>query len=89
MLPAAKDVDATQVDAFLTRLTNLRAESFLAPNDKTKTGLEEPAAIVVVKFDEGKKQERVVFGKVDSDAFASRPGEPGPRRCPPSISTRP
>ncbi len=77
-LPAAKDVDASKIDTFLTRLSNLRAESFLAPDDKkTKTGLDAPVAIVVVKFDDGKKQERVAFGKVDSDVYASRAGEPG------------
>ena len=78
VLPAAKDVDASKIDTFLTRLSNLRAESFLAPDDKkTKTGLDAPAAIVVVTFDEGKKRERVLFGKVDSDVYASRAGEPG------------
>lgn len=76
-LPAAKDVDAAKIDTFLTRLSNLRAESFLAPDDKTKTGLDAPAAIVVVRFEDGKKQERVVFGKVGADVYASRAGEPG------------
>jgi hypothetical protein len=75
--PAAKDVDATKMDTFLTRLSNLRAQTFLAPADKTKTGLDAPAAIIIVKFDDGKKQERVVFGRVGSDVFASRPDEPG------------
>jgi len=76
--PTAKDVDATKFDSFLTRLSNLRAQSFLDPKDKTtKTGLDAPAAVVVVKFDDGKKQERVVFGKVGTDVFASRAGEPG------------
>lgn len=78
--PAAKDVDNTKMDTFLTRLSNLRAQSFLAPDDKTKTGLDKPAAVVVVTFDEGRKQERVVFGKGDTDMFASRPGEPGAAR---------
>jgi hypothetical protein len=77
VLPAAKDVDAAKIDTFLTRLSNLRAESFLAPDDKSKTGLDAPAAIVVVRFEDGKKQERVVFGKVGTDVFASRAGEPG------------
>jgi hypothetical protein len=78
VLPVAKDVDATKLDSFLTRLSNLRAQSFLEPNDKaTKTGLDAPAAVIVVKFDEGKKQERVAFGKVGSDVFASRAGEAG------------
>ena len=31
----------------------------------------------LVKFDDGKKEERVTFGKVDNDVFVSRPGEPG------------
>jgi len=76
--PAAKDVDATKLDPFLTRLSGLRAQSFLDPSDKTtKTGLDSPAAVVVVRFDEGKKQERVVFGKADTDVFASRSGEAG------------
>jgi hypothetical protein len=32
---------------------------------------------VYAKFDDGKKEERVVFGKSGSDVYASRPGEPG------------
>jgi hypothetical protein len=33
--------------------------------------------VVAVKFDDGKKDERVTFGKSDTDAYAARPGEPG------------
>jgi hypothetical protein len=80
VLPAAKDIDAAKLDSFLTRLSNLRAQSFLEPNDKTKTGLDAPAAIVTVKFDDGKRQERVAFGKVGTDVFASRTGEAGVAR---------
>ena len=36
-----------------------------------------PALVVFAKFEDGKKEERVTFGKTDSDAYASRPGEPG------------
>jgi hypothetical protein len=36
-----------------------------------------PALTVLAKFDDGKKEERVTFGKVDTDVFAARPGEPG------------
>ena len=32
---------------------------------------------VFVKFEDGKKEERVTFGKVENDAYAARPGEPG------------
>ena len=30
-----------------------------------------------VKFDDGKKEERVTFGQAGSDVYVSRPGEPG------------
>jgi hypothetical protein len=32
---------------------------------------------VTVKFDEGKKDEKVTFGQEGNDVFAVRPGEPG------------
>jgi hypothetical protein len=32
---------------------------------------------VYVKFDDGKKEERVSFGQSGSDVFALRPNEPG------------
>jgi hypothetical protein len=44
---------------------------------KAKTGAESAVAIVTAKFDEGRKEERVVFGKVGADVFAVRAGEPG------------
>ncbi len=73
--PSAKDVDVTAFEGFLSKLSNLRAQSFDATT--AKTGLDKPAAVVTVQFDDGKKQERVTFGKQDADVFASRPGEPG------------
>ena len=73
--PNAKDVDKDKMDALLSRLSNMRAASFV--ESTAKTGLDKPALTVSVKFDDGKKEERVTFGKVDNDVFASRPGEPG------------
>jgi hypothetical protein len=32
---------------------------------------------VSIKFEEGKKEERVTFARAGSDAFATRTGEPG------------
>lgn len=75
--PTARDVDAAKMDTLLSKLSNLRAQSFTDPTAKTKTGLDKPAATFVARFDEGKKEERVIFGKVDSDVFAARPGEEG------------
>ncbi len=44
---------------------------------RSKTGLDKPALTVVVKFEDGKKEERVTFGQHGNDVFALRPGEPG------------
>jgi hypothetical protein len=32
---------------------------------------------VSVKFEDGKKEEKVTFGQSGSDVYVSRPGEPG------------
>jgi len=32
---------------------------------------------VVVKYDEGKKEDRASFGQAGNDVFVSRPGKPG------------
>jgi uncharacterized protein DUF4340 len=73
--PAARDVDQAKVDALLTKLSGLRAQSF--PDAKTKTGLDKPALTVVAKYDEGKNEERLTFGKSGADVFAARKDEPG------------
>ncbi|MEO8259305.1 MAG: DUF4340 domain-containing protein [Acidobacteriota bacterium] len=73
--PTAGDVDKDKVDSLLSRLSNMRAASFVAAS--AKTGVDMPAMTVVAKFDDGKKEERVTFGKVDNDVYAARPGEPG------------
>ena len=75
--PAAKDMDAAQFDTFLAKLSSVRAESFLEAGSKTKTGLDTPVMTVVVKFDEGKKEEKVTFGKDGNDVYASAAGQPG------------
>ena len=71
--PAAKDADATKVDALTSALTSARATGFV---DKT-TALDKPELTVTLKYDDGKKQERVVFGRQGSDAFARRDGDVG------------
>jgi hypothetical protein len=73
--PAAKDVDQGKMDGLLSKLSNLRALSFVEA--KTQTALASPAAVVTVKFDENKKQEQVSFGRVGTDVFAGRKDEPG------------
>ena len=75
MSPTAGDVDKDKIDSLLSKLSNMRAGSFV--DSTAKTGLEAPAMTVAVKFDDNKKEERVTFGKTESDAYAARPGEPG------------
>ena len=59
----------------LAGLADIRAVSFT--DSTAKTGLDKPAMTVVVKFEDGKKEERVSFGKSGSDVYALIPGQPG------------
>ncbi len=76
--PNAADADRSKVETLLTGLADIRAVSF-APTT-ARTGLEKPVLIAYVKFDEGKREERVTFGRNGADAFFSVPGEPGAAR---------
>ena len=63
------------MDALLSRLRHIQAVSFA--DAKTKTGIDAPVAVVMARFDDGKKEEKVVFGRVGTDVFASGPGDTG------------
>ncbi|MBI2835561.1 MAG: DUF4340 domain-containing protein [Acidobacteria bacterium] len=73
--PEKRDIDASKFEGFLSKMSNLRALSF--PAADAKTGLETPVAGVTTKYEGGRKQETVKFGKVESDMYASRGDEPG------------
>jgi len=73
--PAAKDVDAAKLETLLTKISNLRAESWV--DAKAKTGLDAPVLVVTIKFDEGKREEKVTFGRVGAEVYASAAGQPG------------
>jgi uncharacterized protein DUF4340 len=73
--PNPGDVDKDKMDGLLSKLSNMRASSFV--ESTAKTGVDKPALVATVKFDEGKKEEKVSFGQEGSDVFAARPGEPG------------
>lgn len=73
--PAKKDVDNTKFDGAVTQLSALRAESFVEAS--ASTGLKNPVATAIVKFDDGKREERVTFGKSAADIYAARGSEPG------------
>jgi len=79
---AKADADKEKMSVFLAKLESLRAMSFV--ESTAKTGLDAPALTVYAKFDDGKKEERVTFGKSGSDVYASRPGEPGAAKVNPA-----
>jgi hypothetical protein len=73
--PNPADVDRDKMDALLTKLANMRATSFV--ESVAKTGLDKPAMVAAIKFEDGKKEERVSFGQAGSDTFASRSADAG------------
>ncbi len=79
---AKTDADKEKMAVFLAKVESLRAMSFV--DSTAKTGLDVPALVVDAKYDDGKKEERVTFGKSGSDVYASRPGEPGAAKVNPS-----
>ena len=79
--PNPGDPDRSKVESLLAGLADVRATSFV--DSTAKTGLQTPALVVDAKFDDGKKQEKVTFGKNGSDAYASRPDDPGSAKIEP------
>src|SRR5689334_24754961 len=73
--PPGADPDKEKFPAFVAALADIRATAFV--DSKAKTGLDAPAATIVVKFDDGKKEDRVTLARSGSDAYASRPDDPG------------
>ena len=73
--PSAADPDKSKVESLLAGLADVRATTFT--DSLAKTGLDKPVLTVFMKFDEGKKEERVSFGRNGSDAYALIPGQPG------------
>lgn len=72
--PNPADLERDKTEAFLTKLSNLRATSFV--ESSTKTGLDKPTLTVLARYDDT-KEDRVHFGKVNNDVYAAHPGEPG------------
>lgn len=73
--PGKKDADMAKMESMLSAFSNLRATAF--PETTGGTGLDTPALTVVVRYDDGKKEERVTFGVKGDSYHAARSGEPG------------
>lgn len=73
--PTPADADKSKVESLLAGLADIRATAFVPST--AKTGLDSPALTVRVAFDDGKKEERVSFGKSGADVYALVAGQPG------------
>ena len=73
--PASRDADRTKVENLLSTITGARATSFV--DSTAKTGLDKPELTAAVKYDDGKKEDRVTFARSGGDAYAARAGAPG------------
>ena len=73
---AGETVDTAAVEDVLTKLSNLRAESFEAT---AHASLGMPVVTVTIAFD-GDQTETVAFGRSATDVFAGRADEPGSAR---------
>lgn len=73
--PQARELDQSTFDALLSAITGVRATTFV--DAASAKGLATPDLAVTVKFDDGKKEDRVTLTKSGSDAYAARAGEPG------------
>jgi hypothetical protein len=71
---ASHTADPAAMDDLLNKLVAIKAESFVTGS--VRTGLDRPALVVSASYDEG-KFERVRFGAVENNAYASRDGEGG------------
>ena len=76
------DADKEKMSVFLAKLESVRATGFV--DSAAKTGLDSPALTVYAKFEDGKKEERVMFGKSGDAVYASRPGEAGAAKVSPA-----
>jgi hypothetical protein len=73
--PSARDLDQPKAESLVSAVTGARATSFV--DSTAKTGLDKPELAITVKFDDGKREEKVSLARSGSDGYASRAGEPG------------
>jgi len=76
VVPSEKTVDASNFEGALLEFSNLRADAAV-DKPEPSMGLNQPAAVITVKFDDGKKEERVTIGQRGADVYAVRPDQTG------------
>ena len=78
--PEAGSVAHDAIDDLLSKLSGLRAESFLASRAEAGIGPEQVAATVRARFGDGDTEEQVVVWRAGEDTFAVSGDEPGAAR---------
>ncbi len=73
--PNGGELDRGKVDGLLNGLSDMRALSFA--NSRAGTGVDSQTMTVSIKFDQGKKEDRVTFGKAGDQVHAVRADDPG------------
>ena len=81
--PQNRELDQSTFDALLSAVTRLRADSFV--DAAPAKAMAAPHMTIALKFDEGKKDERVTVARLGDDAYAARQGEPGAARVPATL----
>ena len=74
--PQARELDQAAFDSLLSALTGTRATSFVDAAAAAKA-LAAPELTATIKFDDGKKEDRVSFARTGPEAYAARAGDPG------------
>jgi hypothetical protein len=72
--PQARDVDQSKVESLLSAITGAQATA--APTEAAKAALTKPELTIAIKYDDGKKEDRVTFARNGKAAFAARASEP-------------
>lgn len=74
--PQARDVDQTKVDSLISAITGAQATG--AGDAPASKSLEKPELTITIKYDEGKKEDRVTFSRTGTAAYAMRAAERTP-----------
>lgn len=78
--PTKADIDRTKFEDALSKFSYLRADAWV--DSRANTGLQAPELAIAVRYEDGKKQERVEFGRAGGAVYAAPAGEPGAARLP-------
>lgn len=76
--PETRDLDQPAFDSLLSALTRLRADGFV--DTAPASAMAAPHMTVSIRFEEGRRQERLTLARAPDVVYAVREGEPGAAR---------